>query len=138
MKGFYDFIAGLIRPELVSKFEPLKYLKMYFENFADFNGKSKRAEFWWPALINIIVSIVISILSSLFAKVGIGIMVTVVSIISLVWSLINLVPGISATIRRLHDVNKSGWFILFVLIPIIGAIALLIILAQDSVKDSKY
>lgn len=136
MKGFYDFIASLIRPELVSKFEPLKYLKMYFENFADFNGKSKRAEFWWPALFNIIVSLVISGLSVLFAR--IGFLVTLVGIISLIWALINLVPGISATIRRLHDVNKSGWFILFVLIPIIGAIALLIILAQDSVKDSKY
>lgn len=65
-------------------------------------------------------------------------MVTVVSIISLVWSLINLVPGISVTIRRLHDVNKSGWFILIAFIPIFGVIALLIFLAQDSVKDSKY
>lgn len=136
MKGFYDFIAGLIRPELVSKFEPLKYLKMYFENFADFNGKSKRAEFWWPALFNIIVSLVISGLSVLFAR--IGFLVTLVGIISFIWALINLVPGISATIRRLHDVNKSGWFILIAFIPILGVIALLIFLAQDSVKDSKY
>lgn len=138
MGGFYNFIAGLFRPELISKFKPLEYFKMYFNNYADFNGKAKRAEFWWPALFNIIVSIVISILSSLFAKVGIGIMVTLVSIISLVWSLINLVPGISVTIRRLHDVNKSGWFILIAFIPILGVIALLIFLAQDSVKDSKY
>lgn len=136
MKVFYDFIASLIRPELVSQFEPLKYLKKYFENYADFKGKTKRAEFWWPALFNIIVSLVISGLSVLFAR--IGFLVTLVGIISLIWALINLVPGISATIRRLHDVNKSGWFILIAFIPILGVIALLIFLAQDSVKDSKY
>lgn len=100
------------------------------ERYAKFDGRARRAEFWWFALANFIIGVVLSILgnaSGLF------------SVIYWLYSLAVLIPGIAVGVRRLHDIDKSGWFLLLAFIPIIGAIILIIWAATDGTRGpNKY
>ncbi|ALJ05349.1 hypothetical protein APS56_09515 [Pseudalgibacter alginicilyticus] len=86
----------------------LKVLKQY----ADFKGRARRKEYWMFFLFNIIISYGIIFLS-------IGIDIPSLSILSSIYSLVVLIPGLAVGVRRMHDVGKSGWFLL---IPIYNLI----------------
>lgn len=87
--------------------------------YATFSGRACRSEFWYWTLFTLIASIVLSMVDlSLFASEQYG-------MLSLIFSLAVFIPGIAVTVRRLHDVNKSGWWILIVLIPFLGLLLLL-------------
>ncbi len=86
------------------------------ERYAKFDGRAGRGEFWWFALANLIIFIVLGLLiavSNFFWVLYIG------------YSLAVIVPTIAVAIRRLHDTNKSGWWLLIGLIPF-GGIVLLV------------
>ena len=55
-----------------------------------------------------------------------------------IWSLVVLVPGLAVTVRRLHDVGKSGWYYLWILLPLAGPIMILIQLCKDSTEDNQW
>jgi uncharacterized membrane protein YhaH (DUF805 family) len=97
----------------------LKALKQY----VDFNGRARRTEFWMFALFNVIISAVLSLLDNVIGTYG---------VLSGLYSLAVLLPGIAVTIRRLHDIGKSGVWILIAFVPVIGWIWLLILMVQDS------
>ena len=103
----------------------LKVLKQY----ADFGGRARRKEYWMFALFNVIFAIAAMLLDNLFGmtfgEIGYG------PIYSL-YGLAVFIPGLAVTVRRLHDIGKSGWMILIALIPIIGSIWLLVLLVTDS------
>ncbi len=103
----------------------LKVLKQY----ADFSGRARRKEYWMFALFNIIFAFVLGFIDGLVGsfspEIGIG-------VLGGIYSLAVLIPGLAVSVRRLHDVGKSGWMILIVLIPIIGAIWLLVLMVTDS------
>jgi uncharacterized membrane protein YhaH (DUF805 family) len=97
--------------------------KVVLENYANFNGRARRAEFWWYFLANLIISIVFNVLAaaaSFFA------------ILSLIYALAVLIPGLAVGVRRLHDTGRSGWWLLIALIPIVGIIVLIVFFAQDT------
>jgi uncharacterized membrane protein YhaH (DUF805 family) len=73
--------------------------------YVDFEGRASRSEFWWFFLFQIIVIVVLSMLLSVLGSLA---------------SLALLLPGIGVAVRRLHDIGKSGWWILISLIPLIG------------------
>lgn len=77
-----------------------------FQKYAVFTGRARRSEFWWFALLNMIVSYALMF---------------IVPILSTIWSLAVLVPGIAVSIRRMHDVGKCGWFCLIPIYNIILA-----------------
>jgi len=85
------------------------YKKVVLENYANFNGRARRAEYWWFFLANVIVSIILGIVDSVLG----------IAIIGTIYSLAVLIPSIAVAVRRVHDVGKSGWFIL---IPIYNLI----------------
>ncbi len=90
----------------------IDYVKKAFQNYANFNGRATRPEFWWFFLFYIIVYTVLMALSS----------VTVLASILLgLFFLGIIIPYIAVGVRRMHDVGKSGWFIL---IPIYSLILL--------------
>lgn len=104
------------------------YLKV-LKQFADFSGRARRKEYWMFVLFNMIFGIVAMIIDNLLnlssSEIGYG-------PIYGIYTLIMLIPGLSVAVRRLHDVGKSGWMLLISLIPLVGAIWLLVLMVTDS------
>lgn len=106
------------------------------KKYAVFSGRAQRAEYWFFALFNLIISIVL-----MFVDAGIGTidMQSGMGLFGVVYSLAVLIPGIAVSVRRLHDTNHSGWWLLIGLIPLIGLIVLIIFMVQDSnAGDNQY
>jgi uncharacterized membrane protein YhaH (DUF805 family) len=100
------------------------YLKV-LKKYAVFSGRARRKEYWMFALFNFIFSLVLAIIDFLL---GIGDW----AVLSLIYSLAVLIPGLAVAFRRLHDTNRTGWWILINLIPIIGGIIFFIFTVSDS------
>ncbi|MFZ4504939.1 MAG: DUF805 domain-containing protein [Microbacteriaceae bacterium] len=111
----------------------------FFTKYATFSGRARRSEFWFVVLFTTLVSVAISIVAPGTVTGVNGFEVQQQSMLSNLWSLATLIPSLALTWRRLHDVNKSGNYFFFVLIPIVGWIILLIQLVKDSVAgDNVY
>ena len=93
------------------------------KKYAVFSGRSRRTEFWYFVLFNIIVTIVLSLIDTLLGTFNI---LRGVGLLSGIYGLAVLIPTLAVIVRRLHDVDRSGWWILIGLIPLIGAIVLLV------------
>ncbi len=93
-----------------------------FERYALFEGRAGRAEYWWFFLANFLISLVLQ---------GLGRGASILAIVSLIYSLALLIPGLAVAVRRLHDTDKSGWWILISLVPLVGIIVLIVFLATD-------
>ena len=85
------------------------YLKVVRDNYANFSGRARRSEYWYYALCNFLISLVLQVVDYF---IGFG-------LLGGIYGLAVLVPGLAVFVRRLHDVNKSGWFILLLLLPVI-------------------
>jgi uncharacterized membrane protein YhaH (DUF805 family) len=77
------------------------YLKV-LQNYATFNGRARRSEYWYFILFNFIIAFVLGFFGGLIKM----------PIISTIYTLLVLIPGIAVGVRRMHDVGKSGWFLL--------------------------
>lgn len=97
------------------------YLKCLHQ-YADFQGRARRKEYWMFVLFNAIAGAIAATIDLIIGF----------SIVSTIYSLAVLVPCLAVTARRLHDMGKSGWMMLVALIPVIGAIWLLVLLVTDS------
>lgn len=107
-------------------------VKSYFKNYATFNGRARRSEFWYTVLFTTLVSAGLSIaFPGSVAELN-GAQYMQNSAIVDLWSLATLVPSLAVTWRRLHDVSKPGPYFFYIFIPIAGVIMLLI----QTVKDS--
>ena len=94
------------------------------QKYADFSGRASRSEYWWFALAVVVVSLAVSAISE-----TLGLLV----------NLALLLPSIAAAARRLHDTNRSGWWQLIALIPILGAIVLIVFLAlEGDAEDNRF
>jgi len=93
-----------------------------FKKYVDFNGCASRSEFWWWVLFTVVVSLV-------FQRVNYH--------LSWVFSLATLLPNIAVGVRRLHDTNRSGWWVLLYLLPIIGWIVLIVFWVEPG-QPSRY
>jgi len=94
-----------------------------FEHYADFEGRARRSEFWWFYLAYVIVLITLSILADVHTVFGIA-----------YWGLAVLLflPGLTVSVRRLHDSGKSGWWFLIILVPLVGWIVFLVFMMLPS------
>lgn len=103
------------------------------KKYAVFSGRARRKEYWFFVLFNIIVSVVLSVIDgvtgTLDTEGGVG-------LLSGLYTLAVIVPSIAVGIRRLHDIGRSGWWLLIVLVPLIGALVLLFFAVQDSQPGS--
>ncbi len=79
-------------------------VKSVFSNYANFSGRARRSEYWYFVLFSLIISLI--------------------PIVNLIVGLISFIPGIAVCVRRLHDIGKSGWWLLLCLIPIVNLILL--------------
>lgn len=100
-------------------------------NYATFSGRARRSEYWWFALTSVIVSVVLNIVSSISDGMN-----AIAGLVGLVYWLGTLIPSLAVAVRRLHDTGRSGWMLLLALIPLVGAIILIVFLASDSAKGT--
>lgn len=109
---------------------------LVWKKYADFSGRSRRKEYWYFTLFHTIVLAVLSLIDSatgtLNPQIGLG-------LLSGIYGLAALLPSLAVTVRRLHDLGQSGLWCLVLLIPFIGALALLIAMAIDGqAKDNQF
>lgn len=97
--------------------------KLFFTNYSNFSGRARRSEYWWASVLTGIVS---------------GILSYVLPIAGGVWTLVILIPSIAITVRRLHDIGKSGWCYLVGCIPLVGQIMMLVWACTDSKEDNQW
>ncbi len=99
------------------------------DKYCCFSGRARRKEYWMFVLFNIIFSLVVGFIGGFLYGVT---NVTAFLYLSTIFNLAMFLPGLSVGVRRLHDTDKSGWFVLLALIPIVGAIILLVFMCLDS------
>ena len=107
-------------------------VKSVFGNYATFSGRARRSEYWYYVLFNFLVSFVLGLVGGLFGeKVG--------TVLTGIWSLAVLIPGLAVCWRRLHDIGKSGAYVFISLIPLVGVILLLVWFCQPGQPgDNQY
>ena len=116
-------------------------VKSFWSNYTNFKGRARRSEYWFIQLFLIATNIAVAVVDlalmngdvERFIANGGG------GIVGLIWILATIVPALAVLIRRLHDTNRSGWWALIGLIPVAGAIVLLVFTVEDSNKGvNKY
>ncbi|MGC4837224.1 DUF805 domain-containing protein [Micromonospora vinacea] len=105
-------------------------IKSVFNQYVGFSGRARRSEYWWFALFTILVSIVTAILDSALGLTFVEGSTT--GFIGLIASLALLLPSLAVAVRRLHDTDRTGWWLLIALVPFVGAIVLLVFFVLDS------
>jgi uncharacterized membrane protein YhaH (DUF805 family) len=104
------------------------YLKV-LKNYAVFKGRARRKEYWLFVLFNVLAVLLLSLVDNILgtydekSKAG---------LIGSIYSLAVIIPSIAVSIRRLHDTDKSGWWLLLHLIPLFGSLVLLIFFISDT------
>lgn len=91
--------------------------------YAEFDGRSGRPEFWWFALWNIVITVVLFIVGAAVSSSHGALLVDL-------YGLLVLLPSLGVEIRRLHDTDRSGWWVLLAIVPIVGTIVLIVFFAS--------
>ena len=119
----------------------MKYYTDSLINYFNIKGRATRKEFWVFFLFNIIFNIIVRVLDYILLNLG-GFNFTITfgfGYLTLIYTLWLIIPSFTICIRRLHDINKSGVNLLFALIPLVGAVILLIFYCTDSFPaDNKW
>ena len=97
-------------------------VKSYFKNYANFKGRTSRREYWWCFLFSWLVGMVASFIPYLGMIIGLAF----------------FIPGLALNVRRLHDIGKTGWNLLFAFIPLAGPIILLVFYCQKSDEANQW
>ena len=120
------------------------WIESFTQHYADFSGRACLREYWGIVLFNVLILAVLTIILSfvctiLFSSIEINgeatfspLFFLLLDIPIYIYSLIWLLPGLAVSVRRLHDIGKSGWNLLWILLPIVGAIMLIYWYCQDS------
>jgi uncharacterized membrane protein YhaH (DUF805 family) len=102
------------------------------KKYVSFSGRSRRKEYWLFVLFNLVFAFVLGFIDGLAGLVGESGYGPLVGL----YTLAVLIPGIAVGVLRLHDTDRSGWWLLIALAPLIGIIGLLVFLASDSQTGS--
>lgn len=117
----------------------MKYFFLAFRKWNDINGRANLREFWFFVLFSLIFSFLIGIVDGMLIYIsGEEIADDSLGILSIIYSILIFIPNITITVRRLHDVNKSGWNLLWY-ITIIGMLFILILnVLKGTEGENKY
>ncbi|AIY41503.1 Integral membrane protein [Collimonas arenae] len=101
----------------------IESIKVCFSKYIDFNGRASRSEYWWFVLFIVLATIVADAISYKLSG---------------LFSLATLLPSIAVATRRLHDTDRSGWWQLIALIPVLGWIAIIYFLVQEPKEPNRF
>ncbi len=100
-------------------------LESSLNQYAGFSGRASRSEYWWFFVFNLVVTVVVSVISAAISFPVLGLVATVALIL----------PGLAVAVRRLHDTSRSAWWLLVGVIPLIGAIILIVFFCLDGTPN---
>lgn len=103
------------------------YLQVW-RNYAVFSGRARRQEYWWFTLVHTGVFLVLWLVDAVIG----------ISLLSGLYALAALVPSIAVTVRRLHDTDRSAWWLLIGLVPFGGLVLLVFMLLEGSPSSNQY
>jgi uncharacterized membrane protein YhaH (DUF805 family) len=103
------------------------FISCITQNYANFNGRARRKEYWMFILFYIILAFITIIIDKM---IGSPLVITAILVLAL------FLPSLAVTVRRLHDTSKSGWWVLLQFIPYIGGIIILVFCVMDSTPGS--
>ncbi len=95
-------------------------VSLYWSRYFEFSGRSSRSEYWWATLFVFLAGIGVAILDAAIFPFN------MYGPVSSIFSLVTFIPGLAMSVRRLHDLNRSGWWLLLVFVPVIGWIVLFV------------
>lgn len=104
-------------------------VKQALSKYATFSGRARRSEYWWFYLFFIVALVAAAVVDGLLGTYPLLYTIVAVAL---------LIPALAVTVRRLHDISKSGWYLLISLIPLVGPILLLVWHCQDSHGPNEY
>lgn len=108
----------------------MNYYLDAWRKFATFSGRARRSEYWMFYLFNTIAPMVLAMVELVLGT---------MFILTMIYMLAAFIPGLSVTVRRLHDIGKSGWWMLINFVPVIGFFVFLFFMFQDSQHgDNEY
>lgn len=130
---------------------------LFWKNFFNFKGRTRRSDFWNATIINIIIEAILSVIYAIALNSGNSdytavlndienqpitadqpILLIAIALIA-IYAIAIIIPCVAMIVRRLHDIGKTGWLILLSLVPCIGAIILFVFEVMDSEKgENKY
>ncbi|MCE7032132.1 DUF805 domain-containing protein [Lysobacter sp. GX 14042] len=108
------------------------YLKV-LKNYVGFEGRARRKEYWMFTLFSLIATILIAVIDVIFgtldAESGWGLFGTL-------YGLAVFLPGLAVSVRRLHDIDKSGWWLLIMFVPLVGILVLLVFAVREGTNSN--
>lgn len=111
------------------------YLRVW-QRYAEFDGRSRRMEYWMFTLIHAVVIVALLIGMAGFDMIKQPLIGAGFGFLIGAYALAAFIPGLAVTVRRLHDIDKSGWWILISFVPIVGGIVLLVMTVLDGTHGS--
>ena len=122
----------------------MEWMLLPLRRYADFSGRSRRKEYWMFALFNLLIMLGIAILAGMFGgltgdNAGASSLSGIFIILFGIYALAILVPALAVQVRRFHDQDKSGWFVLLNFIPYIGGLIVFVFMCLDGTKgENRY
>jgi uncharacterized membrane protein YhaH (DUF805 family) len=115
-------------------------IKSGFANYVTFSGRATRSEFWYWILFTVLGAAATSIIdAAMFPQIGWPSTLPVFAPLSSVFDLLTFLPGLAVSVRRLHDLDSRGWWLLIALIPLIGAIVLIAVFCtRGTAGDNRF
>lgn len=109
----------------------MHYYLEVLKKYAQFSGRACRAEYWMFFLFSLLIAVVLSVIDALT---GLTWNHGQNGVLSSLYALIVLIPGFAVSVRRLHDIDRSGWWLLIAFIPIVGALVVLMFYCQRGTR----
>lgn len=122
--------------------------KSFYKKYADFSGRSTRSEYWYAVFANTLIILLLQmsilpagIFFAIYSAIPKGMLIAAIvgESLCVIYALVSFIPGIAVSVRRLHDIDRSGWNLIWALIPAIGTILLFVYLLTDSeAEENRY
>ena len=104
----------------------MQWFIYFLKNYAKFDGRAGRPEYWFYAIFSTLIFFILQFLSSMLGlQYSMSDLITVYTLAS-VWQVVTLIPSMAVGVRRMHDINRSGFWLLFLLLPLIGWLLIMI------------
>lgn len=109
--------------------------KSFWKNTFNYNGRTTRSGYWYVVLMHLIIGFIVGFIGGFISAFNESVGNMIIGL-TYVYSIIGIIPSIALIIRRLHDINKSGWWYFICLVPLVGTIILLVFFCTASVDEN--